>query len=426
MQVPWQARFVLALLLALAVLATSISIASADAQTDAIDAGIALSRHRNAVGLTDTIGFAAESARAHASYLKVNAGRAERAGLRVHEEDPSLPGYTPDGDATARRSHVTESHPRASLAVDALIDAPLHRHGMLDPRLDRIGVGQAGSGTLDDPSTWVIDLGARNTPWEGAPVAITYPGDGQSAVPLRFADGEQPDPRMAVIAAFSATSPMTVPNVGYPITLHFFGCSPTLVEARLTDIGGLAPDRSGTRVVRPELDVPIFTLAPGTVMRTPTGDRSVEMILFFAKQPLLPETVYRATVVATCAGMGTSTSAWTFSTRARLRPRDVRVALAPPDPAGWQVGTITVDPASGTVPAYHLSRIEAQFRFDNVRTGSVPPPSGAPEMQILDEISRADGTLRFRIRLRGAQQADATLTIDDDGTAVLVPVVITP
>ena len=108
------------------------------------EAAEALGRHRTVSGLPAVHGDSGSGAQAHATYLARNLGRPEVAGLRVHEEDQALPGATAEGAATAKRSHVASGDRSASSMIDGLIGAPLHRHALMDPRLDRIAVGRAG------------------------------------------------------------------------------------------------------------------------------------------------------------------------------------------------------------------------------------------------------------------------------------------
>ncbi|MSQ44146.1 MAG: CAP domain-containing protein [Chloroflexi bacterium] len=386
-----------------------------DAAAIVAEMTVALDRHRQASLLAPVAVEWSDGAQLHAGYLTQNAGRPERAGLLIHTETPGLPGYSDAGAASAGQSHVSEGSPNARTAIDGLIDAPLHRHALMDPRLTSIGLGHSSE---PDPSTvlptWVIDLASRNRPWTRPPAVVAYPGAGQMRVPLRFPSGEVPDPRAALV---SPGSPL--PETGYPITLHFFGCAPQDAEAHL-----FRSVQPGSRVG--ETDVPIAMVPPGVILQTPTGDRPVEMVLFMSRVPLAPLTAYRAEVTVTCGTIGRATYSWDFVTRVALRPAHITSVVAKPDTDGWQTVTLTVADGDGVPLPVQGTRIDAEFRFENVRTGSTPATSGAPELDWTDRVSSMDGRLRFRIRMRGAARADLKVTVEDDTVPVTVAVVVEP
>ncbi len=386
-----------------------------DIATVVAEMTVALDRHRQASLLAPVSVEWSDGAQLHAIYLTQNSGRPERAGLLIHTETPGLSGYTEAGAASAGQSHVSEGSSNARTAIDSLIDAPLHRHALMDPRLTSIGLGHSSE---PEPSTvlptWVIDLASRNRPWTGPPAVIAYPGPGQMRVPLRFPSGEVPDPRAALV---SPGSPL--PDTGYPITLHFFGCAPQDADVHL-----FRSLQSGTRVG--EAEVPVAIVPPGLVLQTPTGDRPIEMVLFMARVPLTPQTGYRADVTVTCGSLGRATYSWEFATRAILKPPNISSVVGKPDPDGWQTVTLTVSDPDGVAMPVQGTRIDAEFRFENVRTGSTPATSGAPELDWTDRVSSIDGRLRFRIRMRGAARADLKVTVEDDTVPVTIPVVVEP
>jgi hypothetical protein len=237
-------------------------------------------------------------------------------------------------------------------------------------------------------------------------------------VPTRFPDGETPDPRAAVGGPAAAINGM-----GYPITLSFFGCRPTVTTARLTAIGTASPD--GIVAPTGDSDVPIYLLTPGTTIRTDTGDRDVEPVLFFARDVLRPQTAYRATVVATCGSLGTSTYEWSFATRPRLRPADVSVAVGAPSAGGAQDVVLVAEAGGIAVPA-RVSEVQASFPTQGSRTGAGPAIGGAPEIDLEQAQADSYGRMRLRINLRGATSADVTATVTDEGAAVPVTFTMRP
>jgi hypothetical protein len=410
-------RRTLAALVAASVLVCAVHPVAAESII-AREATDALSRHRAVSGLLAVDGDLEAGAQAHASYLARNFGRPEVAGLRVHEEDASLPGATAEGATAAKRSHVASGDQSAAPMIDGLIGAPLHRHALMDPRLDRIGIGRSGEGTRTEPYQWVVDLSSADRPWVGAPLAVAYPGPGQMHVPMRFADGETPDPRAAVAGLAAAINGM-----GYPITLSFFGCRPTATTARLTAIGTVSPD--GTVAATGDSDVPIYLLTPGTTIRTDTGDRDVEPVLFFAREVLRPQTAFRATVSATCGSLGTNTYEWTFATRPRLRAADVTVSVGAPAPDGSQDVVLIAD-AGGVAVGARVSEVQASFTTLGSRTGSGPVVGGAPEIDLTEPRADVDGRMRLRVNLRGAASADVTATVTDEGISIPVTFTMRP
>ena len=379
------------------------------------ETAVALDRHRRASLLAPVSVEWSDGAQLHATYLTQNSGRAERAGLLIHTQAPGLPGYTVAGAASAGQSHVSEGSSNARTAIDGLIDAPLHRHALLDPRLTSIGLGHSSE---PEPSvvlpTWVVDLASRNRAWAGPPAVVAYPGPGQMRVPIKFPSGEVPDPRAALVPPG-----MPLPDTGYPMTLHFFGCVPHDAEAHLFQSA-----QAGTRVG--ESEVPVALVPPGLILQTPTGDRPIEMVLFMARVPLAPQTGYRAEVTVTCGALGRATYSWGFVTRASLKSANISSVVGKPDPDGWQTVTVTVSDPGGVAMPVQGTRIDAEFRFENVRTGSTPAIGGAPELDWTDRVSSIDGQLRFRIRMRGAARADLRVTVEDDTVPVTLPVVVEP
>ena len=89
----------------------------------------------------------------------------------VHSEDPSRPGYTPEGDQAARSSVLYSGGPWTSQS-NPFEHAPIHLHQLLAPRLDRMGASEnQGYGCA-------TTLASRNRPAPPSDVTYTYPGNG--------------------------------------------------------------------------------------------------------------------------------------------------------------------------------------------------------------------------------------------------------
>jgi hypothetical protein len=181
----------------------------------------ALNRYRAAAGLppvNDNPGLGAGAA-LHSRYVVTNYGdqisQSVNLGSTMHLEDPSKPGFTPEGKAAGLAGDVDELWDPAgtadvSWAIDNWMLAPFHRLSLLDPRLRSVGYGD-----YCEKGVCVATLDARggadpSSPVSPAPV-IKYPADGSSITGEEFT-AEWPDP---LTSCSGYTSP-----TGLPITLQ--------------------------------------------------------------------------------------------------------------------------------------------------------------------------------------------------------------
>jgi uncharacterized protein YkwD len=369
---------------------TAATVADAD---PVVLAGVsALNRYRAAAGLGPVAPDPSSAAPLHAHYLMLNQGSIATAGLRAHTEYEELPGYTPEGAAVAERSNISEGVSKVEAAVQGLVDAPLHRHGLLDPGLGELGVGGEGG-------FWVFDLGAARPVEPGSPRVVAFPGAGQRRVPLAFPGHETPDP----LAAIPGLAPDAV--VGYPITLHFYGCEPQGVqEVSLTS--GDAP-------------VPIHVVEPGTVLGAEGGTRRVQPVLIFPQSPLQPASAYTVRISAACGVLGPRTYEWQFTTRAALDAGATQIAVGANDSDGWQPVTVRLLDREG-LP------VEGA-RITSLRWSFTAPPGGRrPEVREERSESLSDGIVRFAFHLGDAPAAAVELEVAHDGQTVTIPVRVTP
>ena len=158
----------------------------------------------------------------HANYMLQNHGTDAMAGLSPHTQRSDLPGASAAGAACAKAADL---YPRVSdlgVAIDAWMAGMYHRRPMLDPQLERIGVGYARfpDGML------TAALRFENVPRRGGTWPVAYPADNQTDVPLDY----------------GAEFPNPIPNHGtggYAITLQFPPFDKvTGVTAKLTDVKG--------------------------------------------------------------------------------------------------------------------------------------------------------------------------------------------
>jgi hypothetical protein len=119
---------------------------------------------------------------AHAEYLVRNAAVLGQKKLPANDEDPKLPGFTAAGQVAARQSEVFSRAPDPVTQIDDLMGTFLRRVYLLDPQLQRVGVGHAD----DVGRGWhcVLNLyGGRDSER-----VVLFPVPDQEAVPCRGAD----------------------------------------------------------------------------------------------------------------------------------------------------------------------------------------------------------------------------------------------
>jgi hypothetical protein len=259
----------------------------------------ALNRHRQRAGLAPVVldPVLSAGAAAHARYLLLNGIQ----GPGQHEENPGLPGYSTLGDATARRSNISQGPFGTVEALEGLLAVPYHRLPMLEPRLDRVGYGRAS--TTEAGFTFnvhVLDVGSRG----GVPGSdpVLFPGPGQTEIPL-FSPVEDPDPVPA-----GAPRP-----TGYTVTVQFPD-SPTPVRQVSASLSG-----PGAQTIPVHLSTPEEPARPDI----PQGNA----VFMIPAAPLQPGTSYLAAVDALVNGQPQSLR-WSFVTLPPQSLRDVPTTSA--------------------------------------------------------------------------------------------------
>ena len=230
----------------------------------------------------------AEAAEAHSYYFLFNYGQPQLAGLGIHSEDPSLPGYVGSngllrarhfGYQGTRGSEVINHVYTPQAALQVWVDSVFHRFPLITPETQAVGYGEAQLGILS-VATYELGLGPP-----GTADPVVYPAPGQRDVAPAFTGNEIPDP---------------VPQggqypVGYPVTLE-------VGSARKLEVG------SG-RLIGPDGQVvPSYVLNPGE------GVDTMEWALL-AKQPLKPGATYTAEVIGKLDGQDWS-KRWQFTVAA--------------------------------------------------------------------------------------------------------------
>lgn len=227
----------------------------------------------------------AEAAEAHAWYTLFNFGQPSQAGLGVHTEDATLPGFTgatfiardvAAGYRGNRAAEVINHVYTAPAAVGVWVDSVYHRFPLLDRETAAVGYGEAGIGVL---AVAVMDVGFGPA---SKAQPVVFPAEGARDVPAAFVGHELPDPAPAG----------TRYPVGYPITLVVGSGSDLAVQSSRL----LAADGK---------EVPGFALLPGRQVNA--GEWS-----FMATDPLHTGASYTAEVIGTLDGQPFS-KRWSFT-----------------------------------------------------------------------------------------------------------------
>ncbi len=245
-----------------------------------------INTHRRLAGLDPvTLDSAlSKGCSAHAAYLVRNEGHPSTDGLGAHDENPKLPGYSPEGKKAAGASDIGYQDPVTS--VDAWMSGLFHRVPILDPLLKKVGVGYAKGGKWG----WVSVLDVVSGRGPGKPRdPVLYPAPKQKDVPLTLGN-ELPSP---------------VPDdsdkrAGYPVTITF------REEVMVKGVIATMQDETGKG-----LDVWLST------PEHPADSRyQRNTICLIAKDPLRARTTYTITAQGNVAGKRW-TKTWTFTTGGR-------------------------------------------------------------------------------------------------------------
>src|SRR6516162_8123755 len=118
----------------------------------------------------------------HANYMVQNQGTDAMAGLNPHTQRSHLPGASAAGAACAKAADLFIGVSDLGLAIDVLMSGMYHRRPMLDPQLERIGVGYA---RLPD-GMLTAALRFENATRRDGTWPVAYPADKQTDVPLEY------------------------------------------------------------------------------------------------------------------------------------------------------------------------------------------------------------------------------------------------
>jgi uncharacterized protein YkwD len=307
--------------------------------------------------------------RLHALYLVRNADHPAVRGLGGHDEDPKLPGYTPEGRDAGKKSVIAFADPTPLDAIEAWLATLYHRSPMLDPRLVRIGFGAARG--KNGMWTTCLNLGGLNKGERDR--IVCYPEDEQQRVPLTFAiGGEVPNP---------------IPDdkdgkAGFPITALF----PT--RSKITNATGTLADAAGKRV-------PAWFSAPEKPANSMYADYQGACLCLIPHDPLAAETTYHVEMSARLDGKPWQ-RAWKFTTGLG--------GLTPEEGAAWMLkrlnalrgdaglGPIRLDSATSRAceqHAHYLARNFETLTKTGVFTDQDPSlPGATPEGRKIAQASQ--------------------------------------
>jgi uncharacterized protein YkwD len=168
----------------------------------------------------------------HAKYMVKN-------DVIAHNEDPSKPFYTAEGNAAANKSNVMVSgatQTTDSETLDMWMTGPFHGVGLIDPRLAQSGYGsyREADGGWQMGAALDVLRGLASLP-AGVTFPIKWPADGKTSWLATYDGNESPDP-------LTACPGYTAPT-GAPIYLQLGtgSITPNVTNATLTNNGASLP-----------------------------------------------------------------------------------------------------------------------------------------------------------------------------------------
>lgn len=225
----------------------------------------------------------------------------------VHDEDPSKPFYTPEGQAAAQNGDVTKSEsPNATNqdAIDSWMTGPFHALWILDPALQTVGYGRYSEA---DGVGWqmaaVLDvIQGRGNPPAGVQYPLMYPGKDTTTIRLLSYPGqESPDP-----LAHTSCSGFTTPT-GLPIIIQL-GADPT--ASNTPSVTNVSVKKGGTDLTICWFDESSYTNSNSSLQDKARSVMNVhDAVIIIPKNPLEAGATY--TVSVTADG---STYTWSFTT----------------------------------------------------------------------------------------------------------------
>jgi hypothetical protein len=240
-----------------------------------------------------------DGCRLHNDYLRFN-------DLFEHDEDPTLPGYTPEGDAAGAGSVLARGQTFGD-GRNPFDTAPAHLMQLLAPRLSVTGVNDAGGYVC--MWTWA---GYQRLP---APTdtLYSYPGDGVQGVPAEETAVEDPFVPGDFVGLAQGTT--TGPH------LYLLADGPWVAS------GGIASVAAAS-LVGPEGRVELRSVTNATPDIGPVLPSGAILI---PARPLRPGSDYQAQVTLQSSGGAQVTRAWRFRTGRLANAVEVQSATVAED-----------------------------------------------------------------------------------------------
>lgn len=217
-----------------------------------------------------------------------------------HSEDPSRPGYTPEGERAAQTSVLYAGSGPWTAARNPFETAPIHLHQLLAPRTDRMGASE------NDGYGCATTQASKQRPAPSSPVTYTYPGNGSRGWPAAQTAAESPyTPGERVgIPAGATTGPYLYVLFDGP---GLNGYEPAKnARASLAGPGGAVPVAV------------VDNTTSGLESYLPTGAQIIP------RSPLAPGTTFSARVTATVDGKAFA-HRWRFTTARGRAPFTAKV-----------------------------------------------------------------------------------------------------
>ena len=230
----------------------------------------------------------------HARYLVRHRYESVRIRLGTpHEEAEADAYYTPEGRAAARACNLSTSTPDQS--VERCMATLYHRLVLLDPAERTAAIGWWREG---GEQVCCVGPGGDRDPAFAGSMVVRTPTPDEKDVRLGFAEsGERPEP----VPSRSSS------ELGYPITVTFYGGTPKISSASITLV-------AGKEAVEGFLSTPEAPSNPEADVRFLDATCA-----FLPARPLRPRTTHEVRARATVDGRPWD-AVWTFTTGAP--PRD--------------------------------------------------------------------------------------------------------
>ena len=200
----------------------------------------------------------------HADYLKTNG--LHEGGGSAHDEDPSKPGYTAEGQTAGMNSNVSRKVPELRRALVAAYCQPYHGMTYLMPGTDKIGVTTKNAVSMLYVSNFAGFFGEP----------FVHPPDGAVGIPTAFGNGD------------IGESPNPVPGnttmglgAGFPIIVMLGGRYTDIESAELVDGAGRPVKGAWSTPAKPA---------------NPARPDNKGCVYFIPAKPLSPNTLHKATI----------------------------------------------------------------------------------------------------------------------------------